>query len=181
MHVPRVYISQEQIQSKVRELGQQLTEVFEGSVSSDNQLVVIGVLKGAYIFTADLVRNINLPLQIEFVRIASYGDNMESNGVVSTPDLSLPANIQGKNILIVEDIVDTGQTAKFLTSYIQEQFYPSKLVLVSFLNKQSRRVVDINPDYTCFDIEDKFVVGYGLDYAEQFRQLPYLGFVDEAV
>ena len=170
--LPDVFISEKEIKEKVIKLGKNISQEFENS----ENLVIIGVLKGAYIFTADLVRNINnIPLQIEFVKIASYGDSTESTGVINTPYLSLPSNITGQNILIVEDIIDTGRTASFLKQYIQEQFRPKSLKIASLLNKPSRREVKINPDYCCFEIEDKFVVGYGLDYAEKYRELSYLG------
>lgn len=174
-------ISAEDIASRVKELGKEITEFFQDKLDTNNsedKLIIIGVLKGAYIFTADLVRHIDLPQQVEFVRISSYGDSTESSGVLQTPDLSLPVNIRGKNIIIVEDIVDTGQTAEFLLKYITEQFKPKNIKLVSFLSKPARRTVDIEPDLYGFEIEDKFVVGYGLDYAESYRELKYLGHIE---
>ena len=138
--------------------------------------VVIGVMKGAIIFMADLVPQIQSkdPLQIEFVRLASYGSATESSGVVQTPYLELP-NIARRHILVVEDIIDSGRTAKFFMQYLRDQFNPSSLNLAVFLDKPSRRIVPFKPDYVGFTIEDLFVVGYGLDYAERYRELPYLG------
>ncbi len=172
---PKVLFSKEEIQKRTKELGHEISEYFKKNLQEDDSLIVIGVLKGAYIFTADLVRELDVAAQIEFVRIASYGDNTQSSNVIKAPDLSLPSNIYGKNILLVEDIVDTGQTSAFLKKYIEEQFKPSKLVLVSLLNKPSRREVQIEPDFYGFEIEDKFVIGYGLDFAEKYRELDYLG------
>jgi hypoxanthine phosphoribosyltransferase len=147
--------------------------------TQQDSLVVIGVLKGAFIFTSDLIRELALPVQLEFVRIASYGDSTQSSGIINIPDLSLPPNINKRHILIVEDIVDTGKTASFLKKYIEDQFAPASLKLVSLLTKPARRVVEIEPDFCGFEIEDKFVIGYGLDWAERFRELDYLGVVNE--
>lgn len=177
----KTLISAEDIAARVQALGKEITEHFQDKLdpnNPDDKLIIIGVLKGAYIFTADLVRHIGLPQQVEFVRISSYGDSTESSGVLQTPDLALPIDIRDKNIIIVEDIVDTGQTAEFLLKYIRQQFQPKELKLVSFLSKPARRTVDINPDLYGFEIEDKFVVGYGLDYAERYRELKYLGYID---
>jgi len=168
--------TREHIAQRLRELGAQISEHFEGR----EKPVVIGVLKGAIIFLADLVREIKSadPLQLEFVRLASYGSAMESSGVVQTPYLELP-NLYKRHILVVEDIIDSGRTAKFFLDYLREQFDPASLKLCAFLDKPSRRVVDVQPDFTGFSIEDLFVVGYGLDFAEQFRELPYLGVYEE--
>lgn len=161
-----------QIQKRIVEMGTQITADFKDLENP----VVIGVMKGAIFFMSDLVRNINCntPLQIEFVRLSSYGSGKESSGDVHTPYLELP-NIKHRHILVVEDIVDSGRTAKFFKEYLQDQFDPATLKLAVFLDKPSRRVVPVHPDYVGFTIEDFFVVGYGLDYAEKYRELPYLG------
>jgi len=148
------------------------------TLSEQEPLVLIGVLKGAAVFVADLMRALSIPSRLEFVRITSYGDSTVA-GQLKTPDLSLPSDITRQKILIVEDIVDTGHTALFLKRYIQDQFQPSKLLLASLLNKPSRREVGVEPDFYGFEIEDKFVVGYGLDYAERYRELSYLGVLDD--
>jgi hypoxanthine phosphoribosyltransferase len=177
---PTVFISKEQIQLRVVELAQEIRDYFLKQTDfANDSLVVVGVLKGAAIFTADLLRALDLPSQLEFVRIASYGDSTQSSGILNIPDLALP-DISGRHILVVEDIVDTGKTASFLTRYLQDQFNPKTLKLASLLDKPSRRVVEINPDFAGFEIEDKFVIGYGLDWAERYRELDYLGFVDES-
>ena len=164
--------SKDKIAERIKTLALEVSSDFKDLESP----VVIGVMKGAFCFLADLVREIdvNAPLQIEFVRLSSYGSATESSGKVNTPYLEL-SNITGRNILVIEDIVDSGRTAKFFMDYLREQFNPKTLKLACFLDKPSRRVVDIEPDYTGFSIEDLFVVGYGLDYAENYRELPYLG------
>jgi hypoxanthine phosphoribosyltransferase len=164
--------SAEQIRARVSEMGKEIAKEFHDL----DRPVVIGVLKGALLFLADLMRSIQCrdPLQLEFVRLASYGSATESSGVVQTPYLDLP-NIAHRHIIVVEDIIDSGRTAKFFLDYLRGQFDPATLRLVALLDKPSRRVADIEPDYVGFTIEDLFVVGYGLDYAEQFRELPFLG------
>ena len=168
----REIYSSRQIADRIAEMGAQISN----DLKSCERPVVIGVMKGAIIFMADLVRNIQAPdpLQIEFVRLASYGSATESSGVVQTPYLELP-NISRRHILVVEDIVDSGRTARFFMQYLEEQFNPKTLRLAVFLDKPSRRVVPVEADYVGFTIDDLFVVGYGLDYAEQYRELPFLG------
>ncbi|HMO22665.1 MAG TPA: hypoxanthine phosphoribosyltransferase [Candidatus Melainabacteria bacterium] len=164
--------SKEEIAERIEVLGKEISKDF---MDLENP-VVIGVMKGAFCFMADLVRNISVndPLQIEFVRLSSYGSATESSGKIQTPYLELP-NISRRNILVIEDIVDSGRTARFFMDYLTEQFHPRTLKMACFLDKPSRRAVDYQPDYTGFSIEDLFVVGYGLDYAENYRELPYLG------
>ena len=164
--------SSAQIQARIKELGQEISKDFR----TLEKPVVIGVMKGGFCFLADLVRQINIesPLQIEFVRLSSYGSGTESSGNVQAPYLDLP-NIKRRHILVVEDIIDSGRTAKFFLDYLRDQFDPQTLKLAAFLDKPSRRVVPMEADYTGFKIEDLFVVGYGLDYAENYRELPFLG------
>lgn len=168
----RQLFAEEDIRRRTREMGAEISKDF----ATLDRPVVIGVLKGALLFLADLIRTIecNDPLQLEFVRLASYGAATESSGVVQTPYLDLP-NLYHRNILVVEDIIDSGRTAQFFMEYLRAQFDPKTLKLAALLDKPSRRVVPIDPDYVGFSIDDLFVVGYGLDYAEQFRELPFLG------
>jgi hypoxanthine phosphoribosyltransferase len=168
----RTLYSAQQIQTRIGELGREISAHY----ADLDRPVIIGVLKGAMLFAADLLRSIECkdPLQLEFVRLASYGAATESSGVVQAPYLDLP-NIRHRNILVVEDIIDSGRTAQFFMDYLRAQFAPSTLKLAALLDKPSRRVVDIQPDYVGFTIDDLFVVGYGLDYAEQFRELPFIG------
>lgn len=164
--------SAEQIQARIVELGKQISADYKEL----EKPVIIGVMKGAFCFLADLVRNIqtNDPLQIEFVRLSSYGSGTESSGHVQAPWLDLP-DIRGRHVLVVEDIVDSGRTAKFFMEYLRDQFNPQTLHMAAFLDKPSRRVVPMEPTYVGFKIEDLFVIGYGLDFAENYRELPYLG------
>lgn len=169
--IKQIY-SREDIDRRISELGVEISLDY----STIQQPVVIGVMKGAFCFLADLVRNIHIneTLQVEFVRLASYGSAKETSGYVQTPYLELP-NISNRHILVVEDIVDSGRTAKFFMDYLRDQFDPASLRLAAFLDKPSRRVVSVKPDYVGFTIDNLFVVGYGLDYAEKYRELPYLG------
>ncbi len=164
------------IQSMVKSIAKKIIKDYEKR-KSNKSLVVISVLKGAFIFTADLIREIKLPVQLEFVRISSYGSATVSSGRIDAPLLLLP-NLSGRDILIVEDIVDSGRTVHFLKEYIRDQYKPTSLKVVCLLNKEARREVDIKPDYIGFEVEDYFLVGYGLDSAENYRHLPFLAVVE---
>jgi hypoxanthine phosphoribosyltransferase len=168
----RTLYSQEEIRDRIKEMGQEISK----DLCEMERPVVIGVLKGALLFLADLLRSIECkdPLQLEFVRLSSYGSATESSGSVQSPYLDLP-NIAHRNILVVEDIIDSGRTANFFMDYLRGQFNPKSLKMAVLLDKPSRRVAEMEADYVGFTIEDLFVVGYGLDYAEQFRELPFLG------
>ena len=168
----REVYSNDVVRARIAEMGKQISEAYKNL----ERPVVIGVMKGAIFFLSDLMRTIRTddPLQLEFVRLASYGSATESSGTVQTPYLDLP-NIAHRHILVVEDIIDSGRTSKFFLNYLREQFDPATLKMAVLLDKPARRVVEMEADYVGFKIEDFFVVGYGLDYAEQFRELPYLG------
>jgi hypoxanthine phosphoribosyltransferase len=168
----REVYSAEACRARISEMGKQIAQDYQDL----ERPVVIGVMKGAIFFLSDLMRSIQTtdPLQLEFVRLSSYGSATESSGQIQTPCLDLP-NIVHRNILVVEDIIDSGRTAKFFLDYLREQFDPKTLKLAALLDKPARRAVPIEADYVGFKIEDFFVVGYGLDYAEQFRELPFLG------
>ena len=164
--------SKAQIQKVVKQLASKIEKDYS-KVKHSQPLVVISVLKGAFVFTADLIREINLPVQLEFVRISSYGSTKVSSGKIEAPLLLLP-DLSGKNILIVEDIVDSGKTIHFLKEYLNDQFKPKSLKVACLLNKSARREVNIKADYIGFEVGNHFLVGYGLDSAEKFRHLPYL-------
>lgn len=168
----REMISADEIAKRVRELAKEI----DAEYGALDRPVIIGVMKGAILFLSDLLRHLNFeePLQVEFVRLASYGSGTESSGKVQAPNLDLP-NLRGRHVLVVEDIIDSGRTSKFFLDYLREQFQPQTLKMVCLLDKPSRRVVQGEADFVGFTIEDKFVVGYGLDYAEQFRELPFIG------
>ena len=160
------------IQSMVKSLAKKIVRDYKKRKNS-KPLVIISVLKGAFIFAADLMREIKLPAQLEFVKISSYGSENESSGRIDAPLLLLP-DLSGRDILIVEDIVDSGRTIGFLKDYIRAQFKPRSLKVACLLNKEARREVDIKADYVGFEVDDYFLVGYGLDSAENFRHLPFL-------
>jgi hypoxanthine phosphoribosyltransferase len=165
---PEELISASAIAARVKELGAKITADYTGK-----SLVLLCVLKGSFVFASDLARAIDLPLRIEFLGVRSYGDDTRSSGVVQiTQDLTRP--IAGDHVLIVEDIVDTGLTL----SYLREQLLargPASARVCAFLHKPARSVKPVDIDYLGFTVEDVFVIGYGLDYAERYRNLPYVG------
>jgi len=160
-----ILFSRAAIQKRVQELAFQISGDYAG-----RELIVIGILRGAFILMADLIREISVPCKIDFVRIASYGAGAESSGkVVMTKDIE--TSISGRDILIVEDIADTGLTLQYLTVWLKER-NPRSLKVCAFLDKRKRRKVAFEADYVGFTIDDGFVVGYGLDFNEQYRYLP---------
>ncbi|MFZ5944398.1 MAG: hypoxanthine phosphoribosyltransferase [Bacillota bacterium] len=170
-YVSKILISEEQIKEKVKELGDIITRDYKGK-----DLFVICILKGAVIFLADLIREIKLPLSIDTMVVSSYGTSTESSGVVRILK-DLDESVENKDVLIVEDIIDTGLTLKYLMDNIISRS-PKSVKICSFLDKPERRKVDIFPDYRGYSIPDEFVVGYGLDYAEKYRNLPYIAVLD---
>ena len=167
----RVLISEEEIQNKLKTFAKDIEKVFP----ENEEIYVICVLKGSVIFCADLVKHFKNPIQMEFIRISSYGHEQKSTNNLQAIDLTLP-NLHNKNVLIVEDIIDTGLTARFLTDLFKIKHHPKKLLFTALLNKKCARQIDIEPDFYGFEIDDKFVVGYGLDYKGYFRNLPYIGY-----
>ena len=167
-----VMISEEEIAKKVEELAKQIEKDYEGE-----QLLVVGILKGASVFVSDLIRKINLDVNIDFMSVSSYGNSTESSGSVKILK-DLDVDIKGKNVLIVEDIIDSGLTLSNLTRELRARD-PKSLTICTLLDKPQRRKVDIPVDYVGFVIEDKFIVGYGIDYAEKYRNLPYIGIVED--
>ena len=171
----KVLYSENQISKMVSKLAGKINKDYS-KVLKNKPLVIISVLKGAFIFTADLIRKIDLEVQLEFIKISSYGTRQTSSGRIDAPLLVLP-NLNNRNILIVEDIVDSGRTVKFLKEYLTSQFNLASLKVICLLNKEARREVDVKADYVGFEVEDYFLVGYGLDTAERYRHLPYLAYV----
>ncbi|BFT68777.1 MULTISPECIES: hypoxanthine phosphoribosyltransferase [Paenibacillus] len=163
-----VLYSEEQIQGKIQELGEQLSKDYEGK----NPLVIC-VLKGAFIFMADLVKQIKVPLELDFMAVSSYGQSTKSSGVVKIiKDLDVP--VEGRHILIVEDIIDSGLTLSYLIDVLERR-NAKTISVVALFNKPARRTVELEPDYAGYVLPDEFVVGYGLDYAEKYRNLPFIG------
>ncbi len=172
----RELISAESIALRVAELGARISADYESLIRAAD-VVVVGVLKGSVLFLADLVRHITLPVTLDFIGISSYGDATVSSGVVQiTQDLSRP--IEGKHVIVVEDIVDTGHTVHYLLQNLATR-QPASLRLCSLLHKPSRGERDVRIDYLGFTIENHFVVGYGLDVAQKYRNLPFIGYVEK--
>ncbi|MFZ2358334.1 MAG: hypoxanthine phosphoribosyltransferase [Anaerolineae bacterium] len=166
--VAEVLISEEQVQRKVAEIGARICADFAGE-----QILIVAVLKGALLFLADLIRHIDLPLAIDFLAVSSYGAGTESSGVVRILK-DLDETIEHQNVIIVEDIVDSGRTLDYLLRMLRQR-NPATLHVCTLLDKRERREIDVPIDYVGFEVPDAFVVGYGLDYAEHYRQLPFIG------
>lgn len=163
-----VFYSEEQLKAKVAELGAAITRDYQGKSP-----VLVSVLRGSYIFMADLTRNIDLPCTVDFMSVSSYGAGTTSSGQVKIlKDLSEP--IEGKDLIIVEDILDSGNTLYYLRDVLSTR-KPASIAICTLLDKPERRVKPIHADYSGFAVPDAFVVGYGLDYAEKYRNLPYIG------
>lgn len=171
----RVLITEEQLAARVRELGVRITADY----ADTKDLLLVGVLKGCATFMVDLARVITCPLAMDFIAIASYGASTESSGVVRMLK-DLDTDIAGRHVLIVEDIIDSGLTLAYLRSQLQRR-NPASLRICTLLNKPERRTADVPVDYLGFDIPNEFVVGYGLDYAERYRNLPYIGVLKPAI
>ncbi len=165
-----VLLSKEQLDQRCQQLGTQISEDYRGE-----ELHVIAVLKGSFMFLADLVRQIDLDVSIDFLGLSSYGSRRETSGVVRmTSDLALP--IEGRHVLVVEDIIDSGLTMNYLLENLKTR-RPASIAICTLLNKGTNRHIDVPIEYVGFDIDDEFVIGYGLDDAEFSRHLPYIGVV----
>ena len=170
----KVLFTEEELRSRVSQMGAQITQDYQGK-----DVVLVSVLRGSYIFMADLTRNIDLPCTMDFMSVSSYGAGTASSGQVKiTRDLS--ESIEGKNLIIVEDILDSGNTLYYLRDVLWAR-KPASIAICTLLDKPERRQKPIKADYMGFEIPDAFVVGYGLDYAERYRNLPYIGIVKPEV
>jgi hypoxanthine phosphoribosyltransferase len=169
-----VLFSAEQLQAKIKEIGFAVSRDYAGK-----ELLMIGILRGAVIFMADLARAIDIPVAIDFMAVSSYGASATTSGVVRILK-DLEENVEGRHILVVEDIIDSGLTLTYLLDIIKSR-NPASVKLCTLLNKPERRKVDVHVDYTGFAIPDEFVVGYGLDYAERYRNLPFIGILKPEV
>lgn len=172
--VERVMLTREQIEERVKVVAAQLDKLYEG-----RRPVVICILKGSVVFFSDLIRNMQTPLTIDFMAVSSYGNGTKSTGEL-TIKKDLATDIKGRDVLIVEDIIDSGNTLYNLKKLLNSRL-PNSVNIVTLLDKPERREVPMEPEYTCFVIEDEFVVGYGLDYAEEYRNLPYVGVLKRSV
>jgi hypoxanthine phosphoribosyltransferase len=165
--IAEVFITQERLQQRVQELGAQITQDYQGQ-----SLLLVGILTGALVFLADLMRAIQLPLEVDCMALSSYGNASTTSGVVQIlKDLQAP--IEGKHVVLVEDIVDTGLTLHYLLETLHPR-HPASLRICALLAKDTTRTKAITPEYVGFEVPDRFVVGYGIDYAQQYRQLPYI-------
>ena len=165
-----VLLSEEEVNARIREMGEQISKDYAGK-----NIHLICILKGASFFMCELAKRIDIPVSIDFMSVSSYGESTESSGEIKIKkDLEEP--LEGKHVLIVEDIVDTGKTLQYLMGLMKERG-AEDVKLCALLDKPDRRVVDVRADYTGFPIPDEFVVGYGLDYAQKYRNLPYIGIV----
>lgn len=169
-----ILLSEEILRNKIKELGKQISEDYK-----DRDLMLVGVLKGSVMFMADLMKEIHIPCTMDFMAVSSYGNATETSGVVRILK-DLDSQIEGKDVLIVEDIIDSGVTLKYLLEYLRAR-KPKSLEVACLLNKPERRKVDIYTKYFGFNVPDFFLVGYGLDYAEKYRNLPYIGILKEEV
>jgi hypoxanthine phosphoribosyltransferase len=165
-------LSADQIALRVRELGQEISRDYAGKSP-----LFVGVLKGAWVFMADLVRQLTIPVHCDFVMLSSYGTGTTSSGQIGLRlDLSTP--VAGQDLLIVEDIIDTGHTMPWLIAHLEKR-QPASIRLCALLDKPSRRRLPVRIDYLGFTVPDRFIVGYGIDCAEQYRELPYVGYIEE--
>ncbi|MCS6884840.1 MAG: hypoxanthine phosphoribosyltransferase [Acidobacteriota bacterium] len=167
----KVMLSAEQIKERIRQLGEQITNDYRG-----RDLLMIGVLKGACVFLSDLMRHIDLPMMVDFIAVTSYGAATKSSGEVRILKDS-DASLRGRDVLIVEDIVDTGLTLSYLIDIFRRREAAS-VEIVAFLDKPERRIKHVDVKYVGFEIPNSFVVGYGLDYGERYRNLPFVGLVE---
>ena len=166
----KVLITEEEITSRTRELAQQIKKDY-----NNEEIVIVCILKGAAFFATELAKRIDSDTIIDFMKVSSYIGTESTGKIDFTLDIS--EDITGKNVLIVEDIVDTGRTLTYVKKYLETK-NPKSVKICTLLNKKARRVVELNPEYVCFDIPDKFVIGYGLDYDEKYRNLPYIGYLE---
>ena len=169
----KVLISEEEVDARIRELGEKISKEYEGK-----QIHLICVLKGGVFFMCELAKRITVPVSMDFMCVGSYGDGTKSSGVVRLAK-DLDESIENKEVLIVEDIIDSGNTLSYLMDVLRQR-KPASLRLCTLLDKPDRRVKDVHVDWTGFEIPDEFVVGYGLDYAQKYRNLPYIGVVEVA-
>ncbi len=170
----RIMLTEDQLRARVKEVALQVDEIYK-----DKRPLVVGILKGSIIFYSDFIRFLTMPVELDFMAVSSYGSGAVSSGKLNIKK-DLDRDVAGRDVIIVEDIIDSGFTLANLKALLTERGAAS-VMIVTLLNKKDRRAYDIAPDYNCFDIENEFVVGYGLDYNEQYRSLPYIGILKRSV
>lgn len=168
----RPLLSEQEIQDGIKNLADILNKKYH-----EQELYLICVLKGSVMFMTDLAKHLKMPIKMEFIRLSSYGSGTQSSGKVNAVDIKLP-DLNGKNVLIIEDIIDTGNTAKFLMDFLNQNFKFNDIKFCALLDKKIKREANIDADYYCFEVADKFLVGYGLDFNGNFRNLPYIGYIE---
>ena len=167
----KVLIPEEEVDAKIAEIGKQISEEYAGK-----QVHLICILKGSVFFTCELAKRITVPVSMDFMSVSSYGDGTSSSGIVKIAK-DLDETIEGKDVIVIEDIIDSGRTLSYLLEFLAKR-NPSSMKLCTLLDKPDRRVKDVKVDYVGLEIPDEFVVGYGLDYAQKYRNLPYIGIVE---
>ncbi|NBD35556.1 MAG: hypoxanthine phosphoribosyltransferase [Chloroflexi bacterium] len=167
--IEKVLITEEEIQARIAEIGQELNDIY----TDEDLPILVCILKGAFMFLADLTRHLTFRHELEFMEISSYGDDTKTSGVVRIL-LDLEVSIEDRTVLIVEDIVDSGNTIHYLQRHFAAR-NPAEVKVITLLDKPSRREVEVTPDFIGFEVPDEFVMGYGLDYAQQYRNVPYVG------
>ncbi|MGG5463146.1 hypoxanthine phosphoribosyltransferase [Clostridium sp. B9] len=172
--VKEILYSEEQLAKRVKEMAEEISNDYQGK-----DLLVVGILKGSVLFTSDLTRNITIPCELDFMAVSSYGNSSQTSGVVRILK-DLDSDIENKHVLIVEDIVDTGTTLSYLLEYLKARKAAS-IEIVALLDKEARRTSNVYAKYKGFDVPDEFIVGYGIDYAEKYRNLPFIGSLKEEI
>ena len=167
----RVMFSEEEVDNRIKEIGKQISEDYEGK-----EIHLICVLRGGSFFMCELSKRITVPVSLDFMSVSSYGNDSKSSGVVKIVK-DLDDSLEGKHVIVIEDIIDSGRTLSYLLELLKDR-KPESLKLCTLLDKPDRRVVDVHIDYTGFEVPDEFIVGYGLDYAQKYRNLPYIGVVE---
>lgn len=170
----RILLTEEQLRGRVREVAEEVDKAFAGK-----RPLVVGILKGSIIFYADFIRFLSMPIELDFLAVSSYGSGAVSSGKLKIKK-DLDRDVAGRDVIIVEDIIDSGFTLANLKALLKERG-ASSVTIVTLLDKAERREYDIKPDYNCFMIENEFVIGYGLDYDEQYRHLPYIGILKRSI
>ncbi len=170
----RIMLTEEQLRTRVKEIAQEVDERYQGK-----RPLVVGILKGSIIFYSDFIRHLTCPVELDFMAVSSYGSGSVSSGKLNIKK-DLDRDVKGRDVIVVEDIIDSGFTLANLKALLLERGAAS-VIIVTLLNKVERREYDIAPDYNCFDIENEFVIGYGLDYNEMYRSLPYIGILKRSV
>ncbi|MCR5011447.1 MAG: hypoxanthine phosphoribosyltransferase [Lachnospiraceae bacterium] len=166
-----VLITEEEINKRIKEMGEEISKAYEG-----REIHLISILKGGVFFTCELAKRITVPVSVDFMSVSSYGSSKVSSGVVKIIK-DLDETIEGKDVLVVEDIIDTGTTLSYLMEMLAQR-RPASLALCTLMDKPERRIHEVKVDYTGFEVPDKFIVGYGLDYAQHYRNLPYIGVIE---